>query len=209
MLFRSDTVLADDFVFFKEDDKIVKILSQHKNNKTVLSFFFRYPPQKFDLVPNEKENKLVIRILLGNPYSAALPGLSSRLSGLTIVERTTKDFSNPYIASPYSADWRSFFKLYEAKLDISVPVQYTVLPFPAIQFLIPDREKNKELLGSEIESLARQHLWNAIPPLLLELLDTESDSEIKKMLAMTYGDVLLRAGQFSDAYKQLYLLAQE
>jgi len=204
-----DTVLADNFVFFQEDGRIVKILSQNKNNKTVLSFFFRYPPQKFDLIPNEKENKLVIRILLGNPYSSALPGLSAKLSGLTLVERKTKDFSNPFIASPYSADWRSFFKLYEAAWDISVPVQYTLLPFPAIQFLRPDREKNKDLLGSEIETLAQKQLWHSIPPLLLELLGKESDSEVKKMLALTYGDVLSRAGQFTDAYKQLYLLAQE
>ncbi len=204
-----DTVLADDFVFFKEDDKIVKILSQHKNNKTVLSFFFRYPPQKFEVKPNENENKLVVRILLGNAYSSALPGLSSKLSGLTIVERTTKDFSNPLIASPYAADWRSFFKLYEAKWNISVPVQFTVLPFPAIQFLLPEREKNKDLLNTEIQDLAAQQLWHAIPPILIEQIENETDPEVKKMLALTYGDVLSRVGNFEDAYKQLYLLAAE
>lgn len=204
-----DTVLADDFVLFKEDDKIVKILSRNKNNKTVLSFFFRYPPQKIDLVSNEKENKLIIRILLGNPYSTALPGLSTKLSGLTLVERTTKDFSNPLIASPYAADWKSFFKLYEADWKIVVPVRYTMLPFPAVQFLLPDREKNIELLGSDIEALAQQQLWSSIPPLLLELMEQEIDSERKKILALTYGDALSRAGLFTDAYKQLYLLAEE
>ena len=204
-----NTVLAKDFVFFKEDDKIVKILSQHKNNKTVLSFFFRYPPQKFEVVPNSDENKLVVNILLGNAYSSALPGLASKLSGLTIVERTTKDFSNPFIASPYAADWRSFFKLYESKWAISVPVQYTILPFPAIQFLLPDREKNIALLSEEAQDLAQQKLWHLILPLLLEQIGNESDPEIKKKLALTYGDTLSRAGQFADAYKQLYLLAQE
>jgi len=204
-----DTVLANDFVFFKEDDKIVKILSQHKNNKTVLSFFFRYPPQKFEVTPNSEENKLVVRILLGNAYSSALPGLSSRLSGLTIVERTTKDFSNPFISSPYAADWRSFFKLYESKWEISVPVQYTILPFPAIQFLLPGREKNIDLLSVEILDLAQQRLWHTILPILLEQIGNESDPDIKKMLALTYGDTLSRVGQFADAYKQLYLLANE
>jgi hypothetical protein len=204
-----ETKLADDFVFFQEDDKIVKILSQYKNRKTVISFFFRYPPQKFEITPNLKENKLVIRILLGNPYSSALPGLSSKLSGLTIVQRTTKDFSNPLIASPYAADWRSFFKLYEAKWDISVPVQFTMLPFPAIQFLLPDRVKNTELLSQDIQTLAQQQLWHSIPPLLLEQMEQEDDTEVLKMLALTYGDVLSRMGQFTDAYKQLYLLAEE
>ncbi len=204
-----DTVLAKDFIFFEEDEKIVKILSQHKNNKTVLSFFFRYPPQKFEVNPNTEENKLVVRILLGNAYSSALPGLSSKLSGLTIVERTTKDFSNPLIASPYAADWRSFFKLYESKWWITVPVQYTVLPFPAIQFLLPDRARNIDFLSEEVQDLAQQKLWHAIPPILLKQIDKETDPEIKKLLALTYGDTLSRVGQFADAYKQLYLLAKE
>ena len=204
-----DTILADDLELFKEDGKIVKILSQHKNNKTILSFFFRYPPQKFEVTPNESEQRLVVRILLGNPYSSALPGLSAQLSGLTIVERTTKDYSNPLVASPYAADWRSFFKLYEADWEITVPVQYTVLPFPAIQYLLPDREKNLEILNEEILDLASQQLWHLIPPLLFAEMDKESDPEIKKKLALTYGDVLSRAGAFADGYKQLYLLAQE
>ena len=204
-----DTILADDLELFKEDSKIVKILSQYKNNKTILSFFFRYPPQKFEVTPNETEQRLVVRILLGNPYSSALPGLSAQLSGLTIVERTTKDYSNPLVASPYAADWKSFFKLYEADWEITVPVHYTVLPFPAIQHLLPDREKNIAILSEEILDLANQQLWHLIPPLLLAELDKESDPEIKKKLALTYGDVLSRSGAFVDAYKQLYLLAQE
>jgi len=204
-----DTVLKPDFQFFEEDDKIVKILSLHKNSKTILSLFFRYAPQKIDLVPNENENKLTIRFLLGNPYSSALPNFSSRLSGLTLVERTTKDYSNPLISSPYAADWKSFFKLYESKWQISLPVQYTMLPFPAIQFLMPDREKNKELLTEEIYTYAEQELWQDILPILFKLMENENDPERKKKLAFTYGDTLSRDNKFTDAYKQFYLLAEE
>ncbi len=204
-----ETVLKTDFQFFKEDDKIVKILPLYKNNKTILSLFFRYPPQKIDLVPNEKENKLTIRFLLGNPYSSALPSFASKLSGLTLVERTTKDYSNPLIASPYAADWKSFFKLYESKWQISLPVQYTMLPYPAIQFLLPEREENKELLTDEIYNYAKQALWHNILPLLIELMENESDPEKKKKLALTYGETLSRNDNFADAYKQFYLLAEE
>ncbi len=204
-----DTVLADDFLFFKADDRIVKILSQHKNNKTVLSFFFRYPPQKFTVSPNTDENKLIVRILLGNSYSSALSNLSSKLSGLTVVDRKAKDYSNPLIASPYAADWRSFFKLYEAKYHITVPVQFSMPPFPIIQFLLPNRKKNIEFLNEEIVQFGHQHLWHSIPPILLDQMATESDPERKKMLALTYGEVLTRYGQFADAYKQLYLLSTE
>jgi thioredoxin-like negative regulator of GroEL len=204
-----NTTLEPNFTFFKADDKIVKILSLKKNNKTILSFFFRYPPQRFDVTPNQKENKLTVNILLGNPYSSALPNFSSKLAGLTILERTTKDYSNPLIASPYAADWKSFFKLYESKIHLSLPVQFTILPFPAMALLLPERETNRELLSDKIYELAEQNLWNDILPLLLEQITTETDTDIKKKLALTYGDVLSRDNNFVDAYKQFYLLADE
>lgn len=204
-----DTTFEPDFSFFKADDKIVKILSLNKNNKTILSFFFRYPPQRFDVIPNPKENKLTVNILLGNPYSSALPNFSSKLAGVTLLERTTKDYSNPLVASPYAADWRSFFKTYESKIELSVPVQFTMLPFPAMAYLLPDTEGNKALLSGEIHELAKQNLWNDILPLLLQQITTETDPEIKKKLALTYGDVLARDNNFIDAYKQFYLLADE
>jgi len=204
-----DTTLDPNLKLFKADDRIVKILSLNKNNKTVLSFFFRYPPQSFEVTPNEKDNKLIVNILLGNPYSTALPNFSSKLSGLTILERTTKDFSNPLIASPYAADWRSFFKLYESNIQLSMPVQFTMLPFPAIAFLLPDREENNSLLSAEIHGLAKEELWDDLLPILLKQITVEQDSEIKKKLALTYGEVLSRNNNFVDAYKQFYLLADE
>ncbi len=204
-----DTVIKQGLILFAADDKIVKILSQNKNNKTILSFFFRYPPQKFEITPNSSENKLTVNILLGNPYSTALPNFSSKLEGLTILERTSKDFSNPVIASPYAADWRSFFKLYESKIQLSMPVQFTMLPFPAMAYLLPDRTGNNDLLSEEIHKLAKEELWDDILPLLREQITTEEDPEIKKKLALTYGDVLSRDSNFVDAYKQFYLLAHE
>lgn len=204
-----NTTLEPDFSFFEADDKIVKILSLDKNNKTILSFFFRYPPQRFDITPNQDENKLTVNILLGNPYSSALPSFSSKLEGITILERTTKDYSNPLIASPYAADWKSFFKLYESKIQLRLPVQFTMLPFPAMAYLLPERDTNRELLSNEILELAEQNLWDDILPLLLEQITTETDPDIKKKLALTYGDVLSRDKNFVDAYKQFYLLADE
>lgn len=203
------TTIDPKLTLFPPDDKIVKILSQNKNNKTILSFFFRYPPQRFEVTPNETENKLIVNILLGNPYSSALPNFSSKLQGLTILERTTKDYSNPLIATPYAADWKSFFKLYESKIKVSMPVQFTMLPFPAMAYLLPSKQENKTLLSDEIYELARQNLWNDILPILLEQITIEPDPEVKKKLALTYGEVLSRDNNFTDAYKQLYLLADE
>ncbi|MBU1138432.1 MAG: hypothetical protein KKA76_05600 [Proteobacteria bacterium] len=204
-----NTKLKPDFTFFEPDEKIVKILSLDKNNKTIISFFFRYPPQQFNVVPNENEGKMTVNILLGNPYSAALPDFSAKLEGLTLVKRTTKDYSNPLVASPYAADWKSFFRIYESKVTISLPIQITALPFPAITLLPPEREKNRTLLDPEIYKLADQKLWDETQTLLLKSMTMEKDPEVKKKLALTYGDALLREGNFPDAYKQFYLLAEE
>ncbi len=204
-----DTVIAPDFTFFKTDGKIVKILSLNKNKKTILSFFFRYPPQNFKVTPDKIEDRLTVTILLGNPYSSALPAFSSKLEGITILERTTKDFSNPLVASPYAADWRSFFRSYESKIDLSLPVQFTVLPFPAMALLLPERDGNKKLLSQEVYDLAKENLWDDILPILLRQIKNESDPDIKRKLALTYGDVLSRNNNFVDAYKQFYLLAAE
>lgn len=204
-----DTTIKPDFTFFKTDDKIVKILSLSKNNKTILSFFFRFKPQRFDVIRKDNDKQLIVTILLGNPYSSALPEFSSKLSGLTILERTTKDFSNPLIASRYAADWKSFIKLYESKIQISLPVQFTMLPFPAIAFLSPERGGNKKLLNSKIYELSEQNLWNEILPILRAEIQNSKDPEVKKKLALTYGEVLSRDNNFPDAYKQLYLLADE
>ncbi len=204
-----DTILEPALNLFKADDRIVKILSAYKKNKTILSFFFRYPPQRFEVTPNEKDNRLTVNILLGNPYSTALPNFSSKLEGLTILERTTKDFSNPLIASPYAADWRSFFKLYESKIHLAMPVQFTMLPFPAMAKLLPGQATNNSLLSDEIHRLAGENLWDDILPLLLKQITIESDPEVKKKLALTYGEVLSRDNNFVDAYKQFYLLADE
>jgi hypothetical protein len=84
-----------------------------------------------------------------------------------------------------------------------------MLPFPAIQFLLPDRERNKGILTDQIYEYAEQKLWNDILPLLIALMENESDPEKKKKLAFTYGDILSRDNNFVDAYKQFYLLAEE
>ena len=204
-----DTVLKPEFSFFSADDKIVKILSQHKNKKTIISFFFRYSPQKFDISRNEKEHKLTISILMGNPYSTALPDFSSKLEGLTLLRRTSKDYSNPLIASPYAADWKSFFRLYESRVNISLPVEFTQPPFPVAGLLSTEKNQTENFLGVAITELAEQGLWDDIEDLLLERLNSEKDPDTLKKLALTYGDALAREGKFSDAFKQFYLLAEE
>jgi hypothetical protein len=204
-----NTISADNLALPESDGKIVKILSLAKNNTTTLSFFFRYPPQKIKVVPGEEGNKLVVDILLGNEFTATRPVLAGRLQSLSVLQRKTKDFSNPVNTSPYPGNWKRFFKEYEAEVQIEPMVQFSMPPFPAITLLPPEGEENIAILPTEIIESARLKAWNDLPPLIAEQLNNEKSPENKKKLGLTYGEILLHAGNVQEAYKQFYLLSTQ
>ncbi|MBU4326927.1 MAG: hypothetical protein KKB91_04170 [Proteobacteria bacterium] len=203
----SDTIPADKLVLPETDGKIVKILSLAKNKTTTISFFFRYPPQKVNVVPGQEANKLTLDILLGNELTTTRPFSADRLQGMSVLQRKSKDLSNPINASPYPGNWKKFIKEYETELKIEPAVQFSMVPFPAITLLPPDMEENIALLPSEIIEGARLKSWNDLIPLIIEQLNNEKNPENKKKLTLTYGDIILRAGNFQEAYKQFYLLS--
>ena len=57
--------------------------------------------------------------------------------------------------------------------------------------------------------MADNNLWDELADKLLKLIETTQDKGIKKQLALTYGEVLSRSGNFEDAYRQLYLLKEQ
>ena len=205
----ANTLSAADLKLPEADGKIVKILSQTKNKTTTISFFFRYPPQKVDVVQVQETNKLIVDIILGNEFTSSRPVLAEKLQGISVIQRQTRDFSNPVNISPYSGKWEHFFKEYEAELRIEPAVQFSLPPFPVITLLLPDREENIPLLPSEIIEGAKLGLWDTLLPLIAEQLNNETDPQNKKKLTLTYGDILQRSGKVKEAARQFYLLSQE
>lgn len=203
-----NTEMENSLELFPVDDKIVKILTRKTKDSLILSLFFRYAPQKYKLSPNQG-NSVVFEVLLGNEYSSSYKDLAKRLQGLTVVERNTPDFSNPYVTSPYKSDWTSFFSNYEGPITIDIPVSFTPPPFPVMALLPPNLKDNVELLTSEMREQAAVEGWDMLSTLILEKLEQEKDPESQKLLALTYGETLLRSGDFEGAFKQLYLLRQE
>ncbi len=190
------------------DGDIVKILPRPTKDGFILSLFFRYRPQNYKLTKSE-DGKLVFEVLLGNEYSKSYQKLADRLKGLTVLERTSSDTSNPYLTCPYARDWMSFFSRYEAPVKIDVPVKFSSPPFPVIGLLPPGGKENLAVLSPEMFTLADQGLWQELAGKLLTSIATTHDEETKKLLALTYGEVLSRAGNFADAYRQLYLLKEQ
>ena len=204
-----NTLSADDLVIPETDDKIVKILSLAHDNATTISIFFRYPPQKVKVVPGNKDNELLLNVTLGNEFTATLPTFSGQQQGDSNSQQKTKDSSNPTQTCPYSGNWKNFFKEYEADLQIEPAVQFSFAPFPAITLLLPEKKNNAAILPAAIIEGAKQNLWNDLAPLIIEQINQEKDPEIRKKLILTYGDILLRAGNSQEAYKQFYLLSTQ
>ena len=190
------------------DDNIVKILPRPDNDKYILSLFFRYRPQHHKLT-RSKDGKLVFEVLLGNQYSKSYQNLADNLNGITVMERLSPDFSNPYLRSPYAKDWISFFSQYESPVKIEIPVKFSSPPFPIIGLLPPGGEENLRLISTEILELADQSQWDHFAEKLLASIQTITDVESKKLLALTYGEVLSKGGNFEDAFRQLYLLKDQ
>jgi tetratricopeptide (TPR) repeat protein len=190
------------------DSNIVKILPRPVKDKFIVSLFFRYRPQHHKLT-RSPDGKLVFEVLLGNEYSKSYQNLADSLNGLTVLERLSSDSTNPYQTSPYKKDWMSFFSQYESPVTIDVPVKFSLPHFPIIDLLPPGGEENLLILSEEMFELANQNRWDRLADKLLASIQSTNDLETKKLLALTYGEVLGRDNNFEDAFRQLYLLKDE
>ncbi len=204
----ADTKPSSDFQQITAGDDIVKILSRELDGQLVISVFFRYQPQDFQIEPSIR-NTIVLNVTLGNEYSSSYEKLATRLKGVSTVNRDSIDFTNPYIRSPYARDWLSFFTEFEPRVDIEVPVSFTTPPFPIIALLPPGLEKNRELLNEEMRTLADEGLWTQLADAVVKKIAVTREIDEQKLLALVYGEALARAGNFKPAYQQLYLLQQE
>ncbi len=202
-----DTTVAENLTIFDQDETIVKILTVVRDEATVVSFFFRYPPQKID-ISTDKDTTLVLEILPGNRFSKTYDEVSRQLSGITLLDREGPDYANPLLSSPYAHDWRRFFSSYETAVSLTAPVSFTIPDFPLAAVILPDNLSYQELLGEQLLEHADRRSWAEMAPLLEERLQATQDLETAKYLALIYGDVLLRMDHFEGAYKQLYLLRQ-
>ena len=203
-----NTLISPEAEIFGADDRIIRIVPSGREEMTVISFFFRYQPQKVK-VETADDGKLVLEVLLGNRYSRSYQDLSERLKGLTVVEEETIDYSNPLLTSPYAHDWRSFIRNYEAPLSIDVAIDFTLPPFPLMALIPPNTTANIDLLPEDLTASVAVGDYGLLAQQLYALLQVTPGVETQKLLALTYGEALLRNNDFTGAYKQLYLLWQE
>ncbi len=192
------------------DEKIVKFLTQEhpvgRQSGSVISLFLRYAPLDVKITQLE-ENMLVLDIQTGNQFTATYPELSAKLQGLEVIKQAGTGLDNPAKTNPYRGSWNLFFSDYETAVKTDAPIVYTLPPFPIISQLGYD--SHLDILPAAIYEKVGDELWEDIANIVYAAIPAQIDVEHKKLMALTLGELLFRAGNLENAYEQLYLLAEE
>lgn len=199
-----NTLPTDTLILPTTDDRMIKSLSKKQDGNTLLSFFFRYPPQKITKRSRQKPASLMLDVLLGNQFTTMYPDLSTRFDGLTQLDRDAIDYTNPVYLSPYTENWLSFFTQYESPVTIDLPVTFTLPPFPLAQYINGELEQNEWLGDAAIQNAAKGN-WSSVALQLKEQIEAEANEEIKDLQLLTYAEALVRG----DVYREAYPLLQQ
>ena len=197
-----DTDLAENMVSPTVDDRLIKIVSNQQKAKAILSFYFRYPPQKVTPENNKDTAMVTLDILLGNPLSTTAPELPVK-PGAAAGSQTPADSINPITASLYAKHWISFFSEYESQVEIAAPPTLFLPPFPLAAAIHP-HEAGNAWLPVEIATLANDNKWTQVSQLLRNQVAGQPSEQLQELFLLTYAEALIRAGE----YKEPYILLQ-
>lgn len=195
----ADTAMVPDAPPLAVDNRVIKMVSDQQGSKTVLSFYFRYPPQKVVVESNKDTGTLMIDVLLGNQLSASSPEFSTKLQGVSVIKRGEAESLNPVNATPYAKNWLAFFLEYESPVSIRPAPVLHLPPFPLASGLPPDTP-NDAWLPAEIAALTDGGKWNQACRLLREQITTQPEEKFKERLVLAYAEALIRAGEYRDPY---------
>ena len=203
-----NTVTTEEMVAIATDERLIKMVNSQQDADTVLSFYFRYPPQKVITESREETGLLILEILPGNPLSARYPELSAQFDGVTVLQRRHADSLNPINISLYADDWQSFFTLHESSITINPSPRFLLPPFPLATAISPEVPLD-QWLPPEIKTLASENRWHEAHRLLREHMQAQSDESLKERLLLTYAESLVRAEEYREPYILLQKIARQ
>ena len=200
-----DTVIGEKFTLLPGDDRMVKMVSRRKDNSAVLSLYFRYKPQEVQVKKGRGSESLILDILTGNAFSSKYPDLSARLHGVSLLQRSEVDYTNPLQVSRWAGNWLLFFKEYETDIEIRPQLRFTLPPFPLAAELddSPSRNGWPDWLPGDLQPRANSGEWTLLLSAVRELLPTEDDVRTRERLLLTYGELLVRSGGYEEPYELL------
>ncbi len=204
------------FKGLSSDSTIIKTEWSEKDSETVLSFFFHRPPLQVESSLNESEDQLVLDILWDKKTSKMRPAITnnlprsiSKIPGTPILQRA--------VTSEYTGNWIAFIEKYETPVTIPVSLKHTLPPFPVIALFKPSVKD--DINATIIENWGENDLssvgqysnntnWDNISSTLQKAVEYSSVATEKVYLQLTYGEVLIRKGELSEAlslFTELFL----
>ena len=190
------------------DSRMIKMTRTQKDGNTVLSFYFRYPPQKVTLKEAKETGMLLVDVLLGNPVAAQYPELAAQLRGVTVLNRAQTDSLHPRNASAFAKDWKKAFTAYEGMVVIDPQPNLLLPPFPLAAALQPPLPQ-EQWLTADLLAAAKENKWNQISRMARQLLAEQPDEQLKERILLTYAEALVRAGEYEEPYALLQRIALE
>ena len=184
------------------DGKMIKMTSSQNKGRTILSFYFRYPPRKVTPEGNQEGATLMVDIALGDPLAATSEELAAKLQGVATVKRAEGDSQNPVNASAYAKNWRSFFTAYDPPVEITVPPRLLLPPFP-LAAAMPLAGEAQSWLPAPIQALAEDNKWTQVCQQLRRLLQEPAEEPSKERLLLTYAEALVRAREYREPHALL------
>jgi len=197
-----NTQLADHLAQPPTDGKMIKMVSTQQKSKAVLSFYFRYPPQRVTPESNKEGATLMLDIILGDPLAVTSQELAAKLKGVATVKRPDGDALSPLTASAYAKNWVSFFTGYESPVEIAVPPKLLLPPFPLAAAMQP-RIADEQWLPADIQTLANEKKWSQVYQRLRRQVEIQTDESLKERLVLTYAEALVRAGEYKEPHALL------
>ena len=200
-----DTDISASLTVPSPDADIVKTVVSHDQQKTIISFFFRYQPQHLRVSPGHAET-LIVELTPGNRFTSTYRELASQLGTLEAMDRNRSTLINPQIFSAYSSDWESFFETYHGHSSIELSPRFYVPPFPltALLELQPANHEQFLLFLTELNISS----WFSALAQVQQKLKSNTEPDQSRYLALTHADVLYRLGNMDAAHEQFELLKQ-
>lgn len=195
----AETVPVESLADPPADGRMLKMVRKEHDGSTILSFYFRYPPQKVTAERNADTAVLLIDVLLGNQLSTAYPELTTKLQGVTVLKRHGNDSLNPVNITPFAKKWPAFFVDYEAPLTLKPPPVLHLPPFPLAAALAPQMPETA-WLTEEIQAQARDNKWTQVNQLLRVHIMSPGEETVKERLVLAFAEALIRSGEYREPY---------
>ncbi|MCA1797123.1 MAG: tetratricopeptide repeat protein [Geobacteraceae bacterium] len=138
-----------------DNESIARILIGESSQRLLLSFLLRRPPVFVNAVKREQEKEIALDIYWREQERGMRPAISRSLPG-GIHIGPVGGVSRRMIASKYNGQWDRFFNEYERFVELDIPLDYTLPPFPALALYLPARE----LVPGEVLDAGQIEKWD-------------------------------------------------